>query len=89
MFSVDKKTQEEISAILENQKEHPEIIEKFKQDHPEYSDEYTVKCPTCGCPKIRRISSTEKVVNTMAFGFFGNKRKKQFECLNPNCKYRW
>ena len=47
------------------------------------------KCPTCGSTNIRHISSTERGVNAVMFGFFGNKRKCQFECLNPNCKYRW
>ena len=49
----------------------------------------TPKCPTCGSTNIRRISATEKVVNVGMFGLFGNKRKYQFECLNPNCKYKW
>lgn len=47
------------------------------------------KCPTCGTTNIRHISSTERGVNAVMFGFFGNKRKCQFECLNPNCRYRW
>lgn len=47
------------------------------------------KCPTCGSTKIRRISTTEKVTSTVLFGIFSNKRKYQFECLNPNCKYKW
>lgn len=47
------------------------------------------KCPVCGSENVRRISSAEKVGNAMAFGFFGNKRKQQFECMNPNCKYRF
>lgn len=47
------------------------------------------KCPICGGTDVRRISSAEKVGNAMAFGVFGNKRKKQFLCLNPNCKYMW
>ena len=47
------------------------------------------KCPTCGSTDIRHISSTERGVNAVMFGFFGNKRKCQLECLNPNCRYRW
>ena len=47
------------------------------------------KCPTCGSTNIRHISSTERGVNAVVFGFFGNKRKCQFECLNPNCRYKW
>ena len=51
--------------------------------------EFTPKCPTCGCTEIRKISATEKVVNIGMFGLLGNKRKYQFECLNPACKYKW
>lgn len=62
--------------------------------HKSYKDAHlaqqeTPRCPTCGSKKIRRISSTEKVTNAMLLGFFGNKRKMQFECLNDTCKYRW
>jgi len=46
-------------------------------------------CPLCKSENIRHIKNTEKVGNTLLFGIFGNKRKQQFECLNPVCKYRW
>ncbi len=49
----------------------------------------TPKCPTCGSTRIRHISSFEKATNAVAFGLLGNKRKCQFECSNPQCKYRW
>jgi len=47
------------------------------------------KCPTCGSENIRRISQNERASNALMFGLYGNKRKYQFECLNPNCKYKW
>ena len=47
------------------------------------------KCPTCGSTNIRHITATERGVNAVMFGVFGTKRKCQFECQNPNCKYRW
>lgn len=46
-------------------------------------------CPTCGVTEVRKISSAEKVSGAVTLGFFSNKRKQQFECLNPNCRYRW
>lgn len=46
-------------------------------------------CPICGSTNIRRITATERGVNAVMFGVFGTKRKHQFECQNPNCKYRW
>lgn len=49
----------------------------------------TPKCPTCGSTNIRRISTAEKAVNAGMFGLLGNKRTYQFECMNPNCKYKW
>ena len=74
-----------MQALLEESakkiQEHPEIVEQYKQEHPD------PKCPTCGSPKLRHISGTEKVVSTMALGFFSNKRRQQFECLN--CGYKW
>ena len=60
--------------------------EKIRQQDKETN---IPKCPTCGSTNIRHISSTERGVNAVMFGFFGNKRKCQFECLNPNCRYRW
>lgn len=47
----------------------------------------TPKCPTCGSTNIKKISSTTKVTNTVLFGIFGNKRKKQFHC--ESCGYEW
>jgi len=47
----------------------------------------TPKCPTCGSTNIKKISSTAKVTNTVLFGIFGNKRKKQFHC--ESCGYEW
>lgn len=46
-------------------------------------------CPTCGSTNIRRISTAEKATGVILFGIFSNKRKYQFECQNPKCKYRW
>jgi len=47
------------------------------------------KCPVCGSNNIRQISSGEKIGSTLMLGIFSNKRKQQFECLNPNCKYKF
>lgn len=59
------------------------------QNNPDVHSSNLPKCPTCGSTNIRHISSTERGVNAVMFGFFGNKRKCQFECLNPNCRYMW
>lgn len=58
---------------------------------PIYTDfeQFKPKCPTCGCDHIRQISSTERAGNAAMFGLLGNKRTYQYECLNPQCKYKW
>ena len=66
------------------QKRAAEIKKQAEEDK-----KYIPKCPTCGCENVRRISSTERGVNAVMFGVYGTKRKCQFECQNPNCKYRW
>lgn len=68
-----------------------EDFQKADRERKEYERSLhpVPKCPVCGSEDVRRITSTEKVGNAMAFGIFGNKRKKQFECMNPNCKYRF
>lgn len=59
-------------------------------EQQEYTSTYNApRCPTCGGTELRHISGTERGVNAVVFGFFGNKRKYQFQCLNPNCKYTW
>jgi len=47
------------------------------------------KCPTCGSTNIKRISALERGTNAAIFGLYGNKRRYQFECLNPSCGYKW
>lgn len=68
-------------AQFRNQAEQKNIIENKK------SDDNTPKCPTCGSTNIKKISTTAKMTNTMLFGIFGNKRKKQFYC--ESCGYEW
>lgn len=70
--------------------EYDSIMNKSQSEHDVISASSNLpKCPTCGSTNIRHISSTERGINAVMFGFFGNKRKCQFECLNPNCRYRW
>jgi len=59
------------------------VEEYYKENNP------LPKCPVCGSKDIRRISSGEKIGSAVALGFFSNKRRQQFECLNPSCKYRF
>lgn len=45
------------------------------------------KCPTCNSTNLKKISTTAKAVNTLAFGLLGTKRNKTFHC--SNCGYEW
>ena len=81
MANLSDTMQKLMDETIAKMQDDPEILEKYKREHPE------PKCPTCGSPKLRHISGTEKVISTMALGFFSNKRKQQFECLN--CGYKW
>ena len=45
------------------------------------------KCPTCNSQNLKKISTTSKAVNAIAFGIFGTKRNKTFHC--NNCGYEW
>lgn len=68
-----------------------EEFQKAKRERAEYEKSLNPLpiCPVCHSDNVRRISSAEKVGNAVAFGFFGNKRRKQFECCNPNCHYQF
>ena len=39
-----------------------------------------VHCPYCNSVNTSKIKATSKVINTVIFGFFGNKRHKQWHC---------
>ena len=81
MSYLSPEMRELLNEQIKKVQEHPEILEQYKKEHPE------PKCPTCSSTNLRDISGTEKVVSTIALGFFSNKRKQQFECLN--CGYKW
>lgn len=70
--------------------EHNKNLTPTSGEKPEYTSTYSApRCPTCGSIKIKRITSAERGANAIVFGFLGNKRRYQFQCLNPNCKYLW
>lgn len=68
-----------------------ELVEKYYAENPDKrpKPQPKPKCPTCGTENIRKISDAERGANAFMFGLMGNKRKCQFECINPNCKYKW
>lgn len=61
-------------------------IKQWNQEHQKIKISKP-KCPTCKSTDIKKITATDKAVNTALFGIFGNKRKKQFHC--NNCGYEW
>lgn len=91
-FNYQKNNSKE-KTYYEEQRERAQQVQQRKietiKKQSELDKQNLPKCPTCGSTNIRHISSAERGVNAVMFGFFGNKRKCQFECLNPNCRYRW
>lgn len=66
--------------------------EEYKKENPDWNYGSNVSsnfphCPTCGSTNLKKISTTSKAVNTVAFGIFGTKRHKTFHC--NNCGYEW
>lgn len=48
---------------------------------------YVPKCPTCGSPKIHKISTASKVASVALVGIFSRKVHKQWHC--DNCGSEW
>lgn len=48
---------------------------------------YQPKCPTCGSPKVQKITLTKKAVGGAMFGIFSSSVRKTFEC--KSCGYKW
>lgn len=48
---------------------------------------YVPKCPTCGSPKIHKISTASKVASVALVGIFSRKIHKQWHC--DNCGSEW
>ena len=67
------------STLTPQQIAHNNAVAREWQNKP--------KCPTCNSQNLKKISTTSKAVNTIAFGIFGTKRNKTFKCLN--CGYEW
>ncbi|WP_320938216.1 hypothetical protein [Enterocloster lavalensis] len=57
-----------------------EQLEKDRSSH-------TPKCPTCGSPNIKPITSTERAASLIGLGIFSKKINKTYKCLN--CKHTW
>lgn len=48
---------------------------------------YVPKCPTCGSPKIHKISTASKVASVALVSIFSRKVHKQWHC--DNCGSEW
>lgn len=51
------------------------------------TNRYIPKCPTCGSPKIHKISTASKVASVALVGIFSRKVHKQWHC--DNCGSEW
>lgn len=47
----------------------------------------TVYCPYCNSLNTSKISTTNRMVNTVAFGIFSTKRHKQWYCNSCNSDF--
>lgn len=63
---------------------HPELSEREYHVIGEIKDptKPTVECPYCHGQDTKKISTTNKAVNTAIFGILGTKRHKQWHCNN-------
>ena len=80
-FNLDD-IQKEIDEGVQKSKQNPEFqrkVDEYIKTHP------NPQCPICHSENLIKITAGEKIGNTLAFGIFWNKRKKQFKC--QNCGY--
>ena len=83
MYATDaerKSMNQEDTAREQREKERRALEEAAKK-------EYVPKCPTCGSPDIKKISTSAKVVKAGLFGWLSKTARSQFEC--KNCGYKW
>lgn len=69
------KKQEEISRIKHPEKREYKIIGTIQDP-----TKTIITCPYCNSVNTFKISTTSKLINTVAFGIFGTKRYKQWHC---------
>lgn len=72
------------NEMTDSEKEQAEIAYLNQIKEQQFN---TPHCPTCNSTNIKKISSTSKAINTVAFGLLGTKRHKTFHC--NNCGYEW
>ena len=66
------------------------ILTESNELNPQPKPEQNIpRCPTCGCTNIKKLDSLDRGLSVFAWGLASSKIGKQFECLNPKCKYKW
>ena len=59
----------------------PEMQKKMSDyEKAKMSNCSTIECPYCHSTNTKKITTTTKVVNTVAWGIFGTKRHKEWHC---------
>lgn len=89
----------EIRQLWQSQEYYEYIDKKIKDYKEKYAEEMSKpipkpeqnipRCPTCGCTNIKKLDSFDRGLSVFAWGLASSKIGKQFECLNPKCKYKW
>jgi len=75
--------------VKEMQEKYVIDYEKKQKEKPQKVDmsQYVPKCPTCGCPYIRRLEPHENSFHLAHGNGRANLACKTFICLN--CGYAW
>lgn len=75
---------------------YDEIVSEFKQKgsgntlqqiETTQSTLQGIKCPVCGSTRVNKISTANRAISVLAWGFASSKIGKQYEC--KNCKHKW
>lgn len=76
----------------EKEKYGEEEYKRRKKVAQEYNDrekycDYMISCPVCKSKKVKRISTSSRVVSVAMIGLASSKIGKQYEC--DSCHHKW
>lgn len=70
---------------------HAKIVRKAATYDDFFRDpkkpEFVPHCPTCGSPRVRRVSLSSRVISVSLVGYASKSAGKSFKCAN--CGYMW
>lgn len=81
-----KDAKDVIDKILETN-EIPKVLILKQQESNKKVENNILRCPTCNSTKVKKISTTSKVIGASMFGLFSKTARSQFKC--EQCGYKW